>query len=81
MVLSYLTVQLPLLAVKTGITRLTRTDEGGRYRFSKLEPGAYTLRVSAAGFAPKEKQNINTIAGQNVSSTSLSIRRAQLLIR
>lgn len=57
---------IAVVAVKTGVTRLTKTDGAGRYRFTQLEPGAYTLSVSAAGFAPQEKQNINTIAGQNL---------------
>ena len=55
-----------VVVVKTGVTRLTRTDGSGRYRFNQLEPGVYTLSVSAAGFAPQAKQNINTIAGQNL---------------
>jgi hypothetical protein len=52
--------------VTTGVTRVTKTDNTGRYRLNQLEPGAYTLRVSADGFAPQERQDLRTIAGQNV---------------
>jgi hypothetical protein len=51
---------------KTGARRTTLTDTDGRYRMIQLEPGIYTLRGSAAGFAPQEKHNLITIAGQNV---------------
>ncbi len=57
---------LMAVLVKTGVTRLTKTDDTGRYRLSQLEPGVYALRVSADGFAAQEKQDLNTIAGQNV---------------
>ena len=54
------------IALRTGLSRGTITDDYGRYRFSKLEPGAYILSVAAAGFAKQELQNITTIAGQNL---------------
>lgn len=52
--------------VKTNTTRTTVSDDQGRYRIIQLEPGVYTLRISAAGFATQEKQELTTIAGQNV---------------
>ncbi|MGI9166732.1 MAG: carboxypeptidase regulatory-like domain-containing protein, partial [Pyrinomonadaceae bacterium] len=55
-----------VVAVKSGVTRLTTADGAGCYRFNQLEPGAYSLNVSVPGFRPQEKQNINTIAGQNL---------------
>src|ERR1051325_10051206 len=35
----------------TGFTRETATDERGGYLFSDLQPGAYRLTVTAAGFS------------------------------
>ena len=35
----------------TGFTREATTDERGAYTFSDLQPGAYTLRVTAPAFA------------------------------
>ncbi|HET6893240.1 MAG TPA: carboxypeptidase regulatory-like domain-containing protein, partial [Pyrinomonadaceae bacterium] len=52
--------------LKTGMTRTAVTDAGGRYRITQLEPGLYSLRTSADGFAPNERQNISTIAGENM---------------
>ena len=53
-----------LNATKT--ERSVVTDEEGRYRLVELNPGAYTLRASAQGFAVAEKTELLTVAGQNV---------------
>ncbi len=52
--------------VKTNTIRTTTSDDQGRYRIIQLEPGVYTVRISAAGFATQEKTELTTIAGQNV---------------
>ncbi len=52
--------------VKTGTARTTVTDSEGRYRIIQLEPGLYTLRVRATGFATQEKRELTFIAGKNV---------------
>lgn len=54
------------ILTKTNTTRTTVSDDQGRYRVIQLEPGIYTLRVSATGFATQERQELATIAGQNV---------------
>ena len=54
------------ILVKTNTIRTATSDEQGRYRIIQLEPGVYILRVSATGFATQEKQDLTTIAGQNV---------------
>src|SRR5207253_2794234 len=35
-----------------------RTNLQGQFEFRNLDPGAYTLRVTAKGFAPAERQAI-----------------------
>jgi hypothetical protein len=52
--------------VKTKQKRSTTSDAEGRYRLIQLEPGAYTLRVSFAGFAPQEFTNVVAVSGQSV---------------
>ncbi|HEU4714090.1 MAG TPA: TonB-dependent receptor [Pyrinomonadaceae bacterium] len=47
-------------------SRTTTTDDGGRYRLIQLEPGIFSIRVSAAGFASQES-NINTTSGQSLA--------------
>jgi hypothetical protein len=59
-------VAIEATLVSTGATRTTVTDDEGRYRVIQLEPGVYTLRASATGFAPLEKQGLTFIAGKNV---------------
>lgn len=48
----------------TANTRRTTTDDRGRYRLIQLEPGVYSIRVSAAGFA-SQTTNLTTISGQS----------------
>ena len=50
---------------RTGATRTTVSDDEGRYRIIQLEPGAYNLRASFAGFATLEKNNLDFLAGNN----------------
>jgi outer membrane receptor protein involved in Fe transport len=52
--------------VKTGITRAVTANDEGRYRLIQLEPGTYTLRFSASGFATQEKTDLTVVAAQNV---------------
>ncbi len=44
----------------TGAPRTTTTGEDGKYLFTSLAPGEYTVRVSKQGFADQEKKvNVN----------------------
>ena len=51
---------------KTRFTRRTTTDADGRYRLIQLEPGAYVISVSSAGFATQTIENIATVSGQSL---------------
>ncbi|HSS19729.1 MAG TPA: carboxypeptidase regulatory-like domain-containing protein [Pyrinomonadaceae bacterium] len=57
---------LEAILIATNSSRTTVTDDQGRYRVIQLDPGIYTLRVSAAGFATQEKKELTFIAGKNV---------------
>jgi hypothetical protein len=52
--------------VSTKSVRAASTDAEGRYRLVELQPGAYTLRAEAAGFATEARADVQTIAGQSV---------------
>ena len=52
--------------VETGAERAATTDAQGRYRIIELNPGLYTVRATATGFATEEKTDLTTISGQNV---------------
>src|SRR5271155_5713520 len=51
----------------TGLTRIARTDEAGRFNFAQLRPGAYSVKAEARGFDPV--QNDNVIAGLGQKQT------------
>jgi Carboxypeptidase regulatory-like domain/TonB dependent receptor len=51
---------------KTQLTRRTTSAADGRYRLIQLEPGAYVIRVSFAGFATQTIENVATVSGQSL---------------
>jgi hypothetical protein len=53
------------ILTRTGATRTAVTDNEGRYRIIQLEPGGYSLRVAAVGFAPTVKTYLSFVAGSN----------------
>ena len=44
--------------------RTTLTDQTGSFHFSAVEPGAYTLTITAGGFTD-EKTNVSVVSGEN----------------
>src|ERR1035438_6163777 len=52
-----------LTGVGTGIERTVRTGDSGRYRFSQLKPGAYTVEAAAPGFERQRKPSIAAAVG------------------
>lgn len=57
-----------------GFQKSASTDEKGQYSIPALLPGKYTIRVSSAGFTPKEIRNVTLRAGQVYTlNTSLII--------
>lgn len=45
--------------VKTGVQTVKVTNETGRYRFDFVDPGSYTVKVEAPGFARYVQENIS----------------------
>ncbi len=52
---------------ETGSRRSAMTDNEGRFNFPQLKPGAYSVRVEAEGFEPR--QNDNVFAGLGEKQT------------
>jgi hypothetical protein len=48
----------------TGLLRNAKTDESGRFNFSQLKPGTYTVRVEAQGFDPQQINAVPSGLGQ-----------------
>lgn len=55
------------LAPATGVKREIETNSTGTYAFLDLDPGSYTLTVSAQNFAPQTFDNINLSAGLDLT--------------
>lgn len=62
----------------TETERVVTTDIEGRYRFTDLAPGAYTILAHVSGFNPVLKNIPSTIAGQNVQ-LDLHLQLAELV--
>src|SRR3984893_10999376 len=48
----------------TGLERSAKTDEEGRFNFTQLQPGTYSVKVEADGFDAQENSNISSGLGQ-----------------
>jgi Carboxypeptidase regulatory-like domain len=49
---------------ETGLKRIARTDDAGRFNFSQLKPGTYSVKVGAPGFEPRQNDNVVSGLGQ-----------------
>ncbi len=56
--------KVTLVLQSTEAARNITTDSSGRYEFSQLTPGRYTLNISAPGFATAEKTNMDLLVSQ-----------------
>lgn len=53
--------------VDTGATRVSTTDQQGRYRFASLPSGDYEIRASKRGFADVTRTGIHLVVGQSAA--------------
>jgi len=44
---------------ETGLRRSSSTDDSGRFNFPQLKPGAYSVKVEAEGFEPKQNDVVS----------------------
>src|ERR1700733_1217981 len=58
-----------LTNVNKSITQRATTSEQGSYRFAFLQPGTYSVSVSAPGFAAQERGGIAVSAGQPTAAS------------
>src|ERR1700676_1213930 len=62
---------------ETGLKRFAKSDESGRFNFPQLPPGAYSVKVEAAGFDPQQNDKVSAALGQKQSiEFTLKVARA-----
>jgi Carboxypeptidase regulatory-like domain len=49
---------------ETGLRRSASTDDAGRFDFPQLKPGAYSVKVEAEGFEPRQNDAVSAGLGQ-----------------
>jgi hypothetical protein len=59
-----LAATITLTEAETGVERKTSTNDHGDFVFNSVPPGAYTVKIEAAGFKTLEIPAINLIASQ-----------------
>src|SRR5215813_3080112 len=62
-----------LKSVDTNKTETAITDSDGRFRFNNLQPGNYTLTISATGFAEHKQEGLVVEVGR-LSNVDASLR-------
>jgi hypothetical protein len=59
--------QVELIENATNVRQQAVTTESGDYLFTNLNPGTYSVHVTAQGFNPLERNAVTVILGQTVS--------------
>ena len=74
--------QLSLVNVETGVVRTVTADNDGRYRFSPLTPGTYTIQVRAQGFESKSIEHLTVNLGTHlVEDVTLTLGNMQQTVQ
>ena len=63
-----------LVDEQTGTTRTTSSGDGGRFVFSAVQPGRYTVRVELAGFSTAERTAITLPASEQLSLGTIELQ-------
>src|SRR2546425_12684361 len=67
-------VAITLSNERTGDSRGLITNEQGRFIFSAIQPGVYTIKVELAGFQILEQKNVVLSANENLALGELVLR-------
>jgi hypothetical protein len=60
----------------TGLRRKIKTDEDGRFNFTQLKPGTYSVKAEADGFDPQQNDNVFSGLGQK-QTVNFTLKVAQ----
>ena len=63
-----------LIDEQTAATRTTSTGDGGRFVFSAIQPGRYSVKVELAGFSTAERTAITLPASEQLSLGTIELQ-------
>ncbi|MGH9437113.1 MAG: TonB-dependent receptor domain-containing protein, partial [Terriglobia bacterium] len=67
--------------VATGVARTAMTNSAGLYTAPNLQPGNYTMTISASGFSTRVQKGITlTVGGNQVLNAALQVGRVSSLV-
>src|SRR6267142_1632659 len=67
-----------LISDGTGASRADVTNEEGRFTFSAVQPGVYTLKVEHGGFQRLERKNTVLTLNENLALGNLALTAGQV---
>src|ERR1051325_5744158 len=53
--------EVTLTNKQTGVTRTTKTNDAGEYKFEAIPAGTYSVKVTAAGFSAAEAKSLEVL--------------------
>jgi outer membrane receptor protein involved in Fe transport len=62
----------------TNVVRSTNTNDAGIYRFDAVDPGTYSVRITASGFMAAAVKAVEVRAAQGVTSVDVSLEVGQV---
>src|SRR5205807_9975551 len=72
-----------IINTETGSKRTAMTDEAGRFSFTQLKPGSYTVKVEAVGFEPQINASVFSGLGQRQTvnfTLKLAAARGEVIV-
>ena len=67
-----------LINERTGATRRLTTNEDGRFVFSAVQPGTYTVKVEQPGFQAHEQKSVVLSANESLALGNLELKPGQV---
>jgi hypothetical protein len=61
---------------ENGLKRSARTDDGGRFNFPQLKPGAYAVKVEAQGFRTKQDNIVSGLGQKQTVNFTLKVAQS-----
>src|SRR6478609_1559076 len=59
--------EVTLTNKENGVTRTTKTNDAGEYRFESLSAGQYTIKTTAPGFSSAEVKDVELLIGRTTT--------------